>query len=126
MDINKYLDLEGLDLYDELIKSHITTLLNDTYKTILLSSDNKTVNFYKKANATLSDTPDFTLARGTAVTLNGVDKAGTSAGIYAPTSAGNNGQVLVSNGSGAPSWGSISMYTPTYNSTTHSLVFTKS
>ena len=41
---------------------------------------------------------------GTSVTLNGVSKARDSASFYAPTAAGSSGQVLKSNGSGAPSW----------------------
>lgn len=40
----------------------------------------------------------------TSLTLNGADSVSTSASIYAPTSAGTNGYVLKSNGSGAPSW----------------------
>ena len=45
-----------------------------------------------------------TYAGGTAVTLNGTSKAATTASFYAPTGAGTSGQVLKSNGSGAPSW----------------------
>ena len=45
-----------------------------------------------------------TYAGGTAVTLNGTDKSATTASFYAPTSAGTSGQVLTSNGSGAPTW----------------------
>lgn len=43
-------------------------------------------------------------AGGTAVTLNGTSKAASTASFYAPTSAGSNGNVLSSTGSGAPSW----------------------
>lgn len=45
-----------------------------------------------------------TYAGGTAVTLNGTSKAATTASFYAPTTAGTNGYVLKSNGSGAPTW----------------------
>lgn len=45
-----------------------------------------------------------TYAGGTAVTLNGTSKAAATASFYAPTGAGNSGQVLQSSGSGAPSW----------------------
>lgn len=45
-----------------------------------------------------------TYAGGTAVTLNGTSKGANTASFYAPTGAGTSGQVLVSNGSGAPSW----------------------
>ena len=42
-----------------------------------------------------------TYAGGTAVTLNGVSKAASTASFYAPTSAGSNTQILVG---GTPSW----------------------
>lgn len=45
-----------------------------------------------------------TYAGGTAVTLNGSSKAGSTASFYAPTSAGTSGYYLKSNGSGAPEW----------------------
>ena len=42
---------------------------------------------------------------GTAISLNGTSKAGSTASIYAPTAAGTSGQVLKSNGSkAAPTW----------------------
>lgn len=44
-----------------------------------------------------------TYAGGTAVTLNGSNKGGSTAGFYAPTGAGTSGQILVSSG-GAPTW----------------------
>lgn len=123
---NKYLDLTGLDLYDSFLKDFISAEIAASYKTILLSLDNNSINFYKKANATLADIADFSIVNGTALTLNGASKAGSTAAIYAPTAVGTNGQVLISNGSGAPSWGSISQYTPSYDSEHNSLVFTKS
>ena len=44
-------------------------------------------------------------AGGTAVTLNGTSKAGSTATFYAPTAAGTANQVLISNGSNkAPTW----------------------
>lgn len=46
-----------------------------------------------------------TYAGGTAVTLNGADKAASTASFYAPTSAGSNTQALVG---GTPTWTSIS------------------
>lgn len=45
-----------------------------------------------------------TYAGGTAVTLNGTSKYATTASFYAPIEAGEKGQILVSNGSGAPVW----------------------
>jgi hypothetical protein len=44
-----------------------------------------------------------TYAGGTAVTLNGSSKGGSTASFYAPTGAGTSGQILVSSG-GAPTW----------------------
>ena len=43
-------------------------------------------------------------AGGTAVTLNGTSKAGSSASFYAPTGAGTSGYYLKSAGSGEPAW----------------------
>lgn len=44
-----------------------------------------------------------TYAGGTALTLNGVSKAASTASLYAPTSAGTAGQILLSSG-GTPNW----------------------
>ena len=44
-----------------------------------------------------------TYAGGTAITLNGSSKGGSTASFYAPTGAGTSGQILVSSG-GAPTW----------------------
>ena len=49
-----------------------------------------------------------TYAGGTAVTLNGTSKAASTASFYAPTAVGTSGQILKSNGSGAPSWADLS------------------
>lgn len=50
-----------------------------------------------------------TYAGGTAVTLNGTSKSGSTASFYSPITAGTSGQVLVSSGSGAPSWQTLSI-----------------
>lgn len=55
-----------------------------------------------------------------AVTLNG--SASTSPSFYAPTTAGTSGNILVSNGSGAPSWsttGAITVTSININGTKH-------
>ena len=62
-------------------------------------------------------------AGGTKVTLNGASKGASDVSFYAPTSSGNPGQVLVSNGSGnVPAWATLTTsgdYTlPTASSTT--------
>lgn len=49
-------------------------------------------------------TPSSTYAGGTAVTLNGYSKGGSTASFYAPTSAGTSGYVLTSTGGSTPSW----------------------
>ena len=127
-----YLDYPGMQLYDNLLKSYINTLSNLAIKTILFAENNNNIiYFYKKANATLQDVPDFTLnlaqtplatrvtnlenkgtyAGGTNVTLNGVNKSNNTASFFAPTAGGTAGQVLFSNGNNAaPSWGKN--YTP--------------
>ena len=45
-----------------------------------------------------------TYAGGTAVTLNESSKSGSTASFYAPTTVGDSGYILKSNGSGAPTW----------------------
>lgn len=122
----QYVDLNNITSYDNLIKQYISTEDASSYKTILLSADGKSVYFYKDANATLSDTPDFTISiigQGTAVTLNGVDKSGSTASFYAPSTAGTSGQVLISSGSGAPAWGNVSGSVPTIDTVNNALVF---
>ena len=58
---------------------------------------------YLSAANTFSEASTY--AGGTALTLNGSSKSGSTASIYAPTSYGSSGAVLVSNGSGsAPTW----------------------
>lgn len=135
MSYNKnFLDLPGLTQYDTLIKTYLNSAIASSIKTVLISNDNNSINFYAKENATLSDTADFTIslnsailqqavsdistmqsnhAGGTRVTLNGDDKGGTSASFYAPSSAGTSGQVLKSSGSGAPVWGAADRQLPT-------------
>lgn len=49
-------------------------------------------------------TEGSTYAGGTKVTLNGSAKGGSTASFYAPTTAGTNGYILKSSGSGAPTW----------------------
>lgn len=140
-----YMDLNNLNLYDTLLKSYVQTLSNLSIKTILFSADGNTVYFYKKANAILNtDTPDYTFSLnnsglanrvstlenkgaysgGTKVNLNGTDKTNDTASFYAPIGAGNTGQVLVSQGSGAPTWQypTYAGFTPSFSGT--SLIFT--
>jgi phage-related tail fiber protein len=57
-------------------------------------------------------------------TINGVSSItyNRSTTIYAPTSAGTSGQILVSSGSGAPTWGSISSNLPSASTSTAGIV----
>jgi len=59
-----YLDLEGLTTYDGKIKEWSNTANQIGIKTVLLTEDGNTVNFYKKPSATLSDTADFSIGLG--------------------------------------------------------------
>lgn len=56
-----YMDFDNLDDYDGRIKSFITSADAVAYKTILTSADGNYVYFYKKENAVLADTPDYSL-----------------------------------------------------------------
>lgn len=58
-----------------------------------------------KCNSTAYDIRDNSKS---AVTLNGTSYANSTAAFYAPTDAGSTGEVLLSNGSGAPSWTAMS------------------
>lgn len=139
-----YMDLANLTLYDTLIKSYLQGLSNLAIKTVLFSADGDTIYFYKKENAVLgTDTPDFTFsltnsnlatrvstlenkgtyAGGTNVTLNGENKSNSTASFYAPESAGTSGQMLISSGSGAPTWTAVppAGMTPSFSGT--SLIF---
>lgn len=59
-----YVNLNGLTQYDIDIKNYIAGEDAKSYKTILISQDGKTIYFYKKDNATLSDTADFSIRLG--------------------------------------------------------------
>lgn len=65
-----------------------------------LGSTSKPV--YVSADGTFAETSTY--AGGTAVTLNGSGKGGSTASFYAPTGAGTDGYILKSSGSGAPTW----------------------
>lgn len=73
---------------------------NKQDKVAKLGSTSKPV--YVSADGTFAETKAY--GGGTAVTFNGTSKAGSTASFYAPTTVGTSGQVLQSNGSGAPTW----------------------
>lgn len=81
--------------------SNIVTLLADKQnKVSTLGSATKPV--YISSSGTFSACSAY--AGGTAITLNGASKAGNTASFYAPTTAGEEGQLLMSGGSGKPEW----------------------
>ena len=87
--------------------SNIVTLLaNKQDKVSTLGSTTKPV--YISSSGTFSACSAY--AGGTAITLNGTSKAGNTASFYAPTTAGEDGQLLMSGGSSSkPEW-----FTPLY------------
>ena len=62
----------------------------------------KTEPVYISSSGTFSACSAY--AGGTAITLNGTSKAGNTASFYAPTTAGSDGQLLMSGGSTKPEW----------------------
>ena len=64
-----------------------------------------------KSEVGLGNVANSTYAGGTAVTLNGTSKAGSTASFYAPEGAGTANQYLKSSGSGAPTWETFSTST---------------
>lgn len=87
--------------------SNIVTLLSDKQNKVS-TLGSKTEPVYISSSGTFSACSAY--AGGTAVTLNGTSKAGSTASFYAPTTVGEDGQLLMSGGSSkTPEW-----YTPSY------------
>ena len=61
MAATKLITFENLSSYDTLIKQYINTAEGKSIHTILFDSTNKQIKFYKKENAALSDTADYTI-----------------------------------------------------------------
>ena len=59
MATTNYLDLTGLQVYDGLIKTYVTNADAKAIKTVILDGNN--IKFYKKENATTSDSADYTV-----------------------------------------------------------------
>ena len=57
-----YLDLTGLSAYDALIKKYADDGDAKAIKTVLWDSTNEQIKFYKKENATLEDTADYSVS----------------------------------------------------------------
>ena len=77
------------------------------YNKVLKSYDGTDIYYpiTKASNVVLNDNTTVQASMPT-VTLNGTKT--TTVGIYAPTNSGTKGQVLTSNGSGAPVWAAAS------------------
>lgn len=73
----QFLDYTGLNAYDSLIKAWTNSVHQIGYKTILKTTDGNTLNLYYKPNATLSDTPDATVALGGGDTLTQLEALAT-------------------------------------------------
>ena len=87
--------------------SNIVTLLADKQNKVS-TLGSKTEPVYISSSGTFSACSAY--AGGTAITLNGTSKAGNTASFYAPTTAGVDGQLLMSGGSSSkPEW-----FTPSY------------
>lgn len=109
--------LAGYGITDAKIENGVITLGSNTitpltshqsltgYQTKVAKLGSTTKPLYTSAAGTFAECSTY--AGGTLVTLNGSGKGGSSASFYAPTGAGTAGQVLVSSGSGAPSWGNV-------------------
>ena len=106
--------LAGYGITDAKIANGVITLGDNTITPLTSHQDisgkqNKvgklgstTKPLYTSAAGTFAECSTY--AGGTAVTLNGTSKGASAASFYAPTAAGTSGQILVSAGSGAPSW----------------------
>lgn len=87
--------------------SNIVDLL-ETKQNKVSTLGSKTKPVYISSSGTFTACSDY--AGGTAITLNGTSKAGSTASFYAPTTVGEDGQLLMSGGSSkTPEW-----FTPSY------------
>lgn len=59
-----FLDLSGLTRYDGKIKDWSNSIAQAGIKTVLKTADGNSLKFYKKPNAVLTDTADFTIELG--------------------------------------------------------------
>lgn len=61
MATTKLISYDNLQTYDELIKGVISTTEAKSLHTVLFDTTNKQIKFFKKENATLADTADYTI-----------------------------------------------------------------
>ena len=84
-----YLDLTGLQSYDALIKTYIDNGDAKAIKTVLWDSTNEQIKFYKKENATLADTADYSISVSAADVENLKTRVGLSSTLNGYNSATN-------------------------------------
>ena len=58
---NKVLTLDGLNIYDSLLKGHIAKKDAKAFKHATYSTETRVINFYKKEMPTEEDVPDFSV-----------------------------------------------------------------
>ena len=90
----QYLDYAGLSQYDSLIKSYIDTADAKAIKTVLWDGTNEYIRFYKKENATLADTPDYSIAMSSADIANLQARVGMSSTLNSYESQTNLTDIL--------------------------------
>lgn len=116
------------DLSDEYYtKAAVPTIGDTVYSDTIGTDSGYTIEAYDEINNQVTinnlvydrdatgDTPvnGWVAKSNTSVILNGEDKTGNEANFYAPTVAGTEGNVLISNGeNAAPSWTSFAGYSP--------------
>lgn len=84
-----YLDLTGLQAYDGLIKKYINDADAKSIKTVLWDSTNEQIKFYTKENATLSDTPAYSVTISSADVESLKTRVGLSSTLNSYNSATN-------------------------------------
>ena len=121
MAVDKYLNLAGLEevanKINERLKKVSTMPASPSDGDIVLYIGITTEDYINGLIYSYNGTENKWVSRGgTSIILNGDDKTGDEADFYAPTVAGSEGQVLVSQGANAaPSWTSFAGYCPTIN-----------
>ena len=61
METIKYVNIAGLQVFKRLIENKISNGDAKSLKTVLIDEENRKLNFYKKAGAISTDTPDFSI-----------------------------------------------------------------
>lgn len=88
-DPTKLISYENLAAYDTLIKGYIGTEDAKSIKTVLWDSTNEQIKFYKKENATLADTADYSVTISSTDVANLKTRVGMSSSLNSYESATN-------------------------------------